>query len=333
LMAASAAAVASCSQIIGADKDREPAQRVIREDITVKPTPVPVKTCAAGEKTCGGACVSINDPAFGCAPEGCGRCSVPFAASVKCEAGKCAVATCSPGRADCNGSGADGCEADLSEASTCRDCKVACGGGVPYCDGLVGCVDACTVGKTLCGNTCADVTTNAKHCGACNNACPLRANSAPSCALSKCTITCNKGFEDCDKSEATGCEPLKPYFNDKDGDGFGAGAVAGEACLPPAGASAVATDCHDGNKNVKPGQTAFFATGYTAASGALSYDYDCSGFEEGEPGKVTATCNPCRPGVGQQFPTRPNPFCGSTVALSCGSSGCVTGSGTPYQCH
>jgi hypothetical protein len=77
------------------------------------------------------------------------------------------------------------------------------------------------------------------------------------------------------------CDAGTPYYADDDGDGFGRDATRVVACAPPSGAwSAVAGDCADDNPLVFPMQPKTFEEPYRV-DGVTSYDYDCSGFEEG----------------------------------------------------
>jgi hypothetical protein len=43
------------------------------------------------------------------------------------------------------------------------------------------------------------------------------------------------------------------YYLDADSDGYGGSVTTTQACSPPAGYSAVSTDCNDGDPNVNPG--------------------------------------------------------------------------------
>ncbi len=362
VLATTAAAPLACSQIIGADKKREPAEDAGPSDATnpqVEPVPTGSSTgpppCASFEKRCDGACVNKDDPLYGCTDDGCDRCSVQYAATIKCSNGKCAPATCQAGRADCNGKGEDGCEADLNDAKTCGNCTTACGAGAPLCTPQGACVADCG-SLTQCGASCVDLTSNNAHCSSCNNVCPnVGVNSVPACVASKCTMKCNEGYADCDNNPSTDCTQKKPYYPDNDGDGFAAtNAVAvGEACTAPAGHSLLRTDCADNNANVKPGQEQFFATGYTKAAGGTSYDYDCNGVETLVPGKIIGTCSTsCATGYLPAEPPRPgaqNPYCGSTrTVIFCGpiatstassstsssaSASCSTSASSAYSCR
>src|SRR5690349_3199719 len=88
---------AGCSMIAGVDfgsaHDRiEPnggAEGGIDEDgggLVETPDATPTG-CAPDQKTCSGACVSKNDPAYGCEAADCLPCSVAFAKSATCKAG------------------------------------------------------------------------------------------------------------------------------------------------------------------------------------------------------------------------------------------------------
>lgn len=287
----------------------------------------PEAKCAAGQKSCAGGCVPNDLPEYGCAAASCERCSVPFADKVICESGKCAVGTCQSGRGSCDGNKANGCEADLTLATTCGSCTTSCPVAARFCNAGQ-CVKDCAP-LTACGDQCVDLAKNATHCGSCEISCPGANNATGVCIDSKCAIKCAVGFGDCDGNPANGCEPLQPYYVDGDNDGVGGGTKVGEACTAPAGNSLVPGDCLDANDKVKPGQTTFFAIGYTNASGKLSYDYDCNGTEQREPTKPAGDCSTCRVGdyvtvSRANAPPNADYHCGSgqTIAACSGSSSC-----------
>ena len=79
------------------------------------------------------------------------------------------------------------------------------------------------------------------------------------------------------------------WYADGDGDLYGRSSANIVGCKPasaPAGGGAwvaLGGDCNDDDADVHPGQTSFFGTPYMASNGELSFDYDCSGAEDGDP--------------------------------------------------
>lgn len=290
--------------------------------------------CAPNEKECSGACVAVDDPAFGCAGASCEPCSVQNAKILKCSSdGRCAAATCRPGWGACV-SETDGCRFDLTTPETCASCSVSCPAGLlcaqPSGAGAGGCVNDCGA-LTQCGSSCVDTASTATHCGGCGKVCPTSANGDPLCKNSQCVVECRPGFEHCDGNPAGPCVALAIFYKDGDGDGVGVSGAATKACpgAPPAGHAAVAGDCHDGNANVRPTQQSYIERGYTPATGAgLSFDYNCNGIEEERPGTphLTACTEDCTgEGFGPVLPVRSgpgvNPYCGSTTYYRCAREG------------
>lgn len=294
--------------------------------------------CPPGQKSCSGGCVPTDAPEWGCAADSCDRCSLPFAETVICENGKCAVGTCTPGRGSCDGNKENGCEANLAAAATCGSCTASCPTLTPLCSSGA-CVKDCPTGTTQCGSQCVDLQVTADNCGMCGIVCGPGKNAIGTCVAGKCTLTCNAGFGECDGNLANGCEGLRPYYTDGDNDGVGGGPKVGDACIAPPGTSLVAGDCLDTNDKVKPGQSAFFFTGYTSASGSLSYDYDCNDKEEREPTKPGGDCTVCRVGDYLKIsrPTAPpsnDLYCGSTSRIAgCSSSSCSITSASTLGCR
>jgi|APLak6261679142_1056127.scaffolds.fasta_scaffold00540_1 hypothetical protein len=202
-----------------------------------------IGTCAPGRGNCNQSYADGCEVDLGSDLNHCGLCGVacttPNATPV-CAAGQCGVAQCNPGFGNCNGQVADGCEVNTnlsvancgacgnqcsaanatsscsngSCAFTCQPnwwdvdgqsangCEYACiktAGGVEACDGI----------DNDCDNRVDedfDLTTDARHCGACNRAC-----SAPfattTCSASSCGITaCDVGRANCNAVYADGCE-------------------------------------------------------------------------------------------------------------------------------
>jgi hypothetical protein len=64
----------------------------------------------------------------------------------------------------------------------------------------------CKSGKKCCNGTCADLDSDAAHCGSCGNACDSGVNSTAVCKKGVCSLTCDKGYADCDYQPFNGCE-------------------------------------------------------------------------------------------------------------------------------
>ncbi len=188
--------------------------------------------CVSGMTRCGGVCVdTATDGA------NCGACGRTCGASQTCTAGTCA---CASGTGDCDGNAANGCETDLTNSTTnCGRCGNACqmrSNSTPSCTGGV-CVPQCGAGFGNCDgmepNGCEEnLTTSASHCGACGNACSLRANAATmTCRAGACAVDmCVNGFGDCNMAEADGCE-IAGFANPSHCGGCNHPCAAGQACV------------------------------------------------------------------------------------------------------
>jgi hypothetical protein len=287
--------------------------------------------CPSGQKTCHGACVSIDDPTYGCTPTSCAACSVPYATATGCRAGACIETKCAAGRADCDGNASNGCESDLSDVAHCGSCTTACS-PTEVC-APAGCTSTCPVGLVKCGTSCVDVNSNPSHCSNCTTSCPALANADPACSNGSCTIACHSGFADCDGNPRNGCEALTVYYLDADKDGYGTSATTTQACTLPSGYSAAGGDCQDNNASVNPGDTNYYGTPYTTPSGGSSYDYNCNGVEERATETLFQGCGGSCSGGGGYLSTA----CGSTTIGYCvpypGCSVHTTTSGSPYPCR
>ncbi len=183
----------------------------------------------------------------------CGRgCSLPNA-TASCAAGRCAVAACSAGFADCDGNPDNGCEVDTrSTATACGACGVVCSvsNGAPACVGGRCAVAACNAGFADCdgqaGNGCeTNLGTSPSACGACGAVCNV-SNGTAGCASGRCTVaSCAQGYADCNANAADGCETR----TDTDPRACGA---CGRACALPnavagcAGGACVVAACSAG---------------------------------------------------------------------------------------
>lgn len=159
-----------------------------------------VPLCTERE-ACDGAdddCDGLVDEGYDLAsdPSNCGfcgaRCGGAPGADPTCAGGTCGFA-CRAGRADCNGSAADGCEADLASTASCGACGVRCAGATPACDASTDparCASGCGA-LASCGGTCVDTQTSPTNCGACGVTCDAgescvggacRCGAGPACA-------------------------------------------------------------------------------------------------------------------------------------------------------
>ncbi|MFO0608772.1 MAG: hypothetical protein U0324_36735 [Polyangiales bacterium] len=143
----------------------------------------------------------------------CGRTCSPPNASPVCNAGACAVASCTAGFADCDGDAANGCEVSArTDVRNCGACGNACNvpHATPACAAGACAVGACDAGWADCngdaGDGCEVDTTTVSNCNACGAACAAGPNAAATCRAGGCGIACAPGFADCDGDAANGCE-------------------------------------------------------------------------------------------------------------------------------
>ncbi|MBK8259177.1 MAG: DNRLRE domain-containing protein [Polyangiaceae bacterium] len=140
------------------------------------------------------------------------------------------------GFGNCDGNGANGCEASLSSVANCGACGNTCSpqNGQPTCTSGVCGLSGCNTGFGNCDgsdlNGCeTNLVTSVANCGSCGNTCTVSsgtptctggecgmecggspcaapANASPLCNANVCTFSCNTGFADCDGNALNGCE-------------------------------------------------------------------------------------------------------------------------------
>jgi hypothetical protein len=167
--------------------------------------------CKSGLSCCSGFCSDTTKDLANCG--GCGLACQGINAAALCLNSVCRLA-CTPGFGDCNQSGADGCEADLSaDPANCGACRLNCGydNALGICTASACSMGACQDGYADCdkqgGNGCEVHTAeSADNCGACGHHC-LIAHGSAACAASACAVrSCDTGWGDCDLSPDGGCE-------------------------------------------------------------------------------------------------------------------------------
>jgi hypothetical protein len=214
--------------------------------------------CTGGTTDCGGTCRDLTSDRANC-----GTCGRACAAGEVCVDGACAL-SCPAGTTECAGR----CVDTARDPAHCGRCGNACGDGMVCMSGA--CATVCGPGLTLCGSECTNTRFDPMHCGACDAAC-APANATPACAEGACLIAaCAPGFDDCDRSVATGCEV------DLMADPANCGAC-GRACFACVGGS-----CAGGTTAVRDGSTVagedlrFQYAPVTAGAGFLRANWDAA---------------------------------------------------------
>jgi len=137
-------------------------------------------SCEAGTKPCGNGCVSITDPATGCAGASCAPCALPHASSTCGATGECAVMGCAAGYDDCDTLATNGCEVLLSiDVANCGSCGRACAATDVLSKQCAGglCVSTCNAGHANCSypysaaDDGCEAAADSTHCGNCSNDC------------------------------------------------------------------------------------------------------------------------------------------------------------------
>jgi hypothetical protein len=176
-----------------------------------------VASCAAGFGDCDGNATNGCETDTRSSAAHCGGCGMSCGerpnSLLGCVSARCVLA-CLAGFADCDGDVSNGCEVDTrTSAANCGSCGRACrlANASSACAAARCAVTTCNAGFADCNadpdDGCeVDTRTSTAHCGACRNACPARANAAPTCAGSACGFACNPGFADCDGDASNGCE-------------------------------------------------------------------------------------------------------------------------------
>ncbi len=256
--------------------------------------------CTINQRGCGTTCVNFDDWSHGCAGPSCDPCSLPFALTSTCMAGTCAVGTCRPGRADCKGGADDGCETDLNLATSCGSCTTVCDAAAPFCDNPR-CVSGCDGGKSPCGTSCVDTTSDPNHCGGCEVKC-AKTHAQAACAGGQCgALSCDSPWGNCNQNDGDGCET--PINTDENCGGCGNDCRANNPAHTtrscPAGNACSALSC---------------VSGWNDCDGNLNNGCECSGVgccKSTDSGGADASCG--APGSACDLNSFVNTCCGWCV--------------------
>jgi len=131
--------------------------------------------------------------------------------AVACIGGACVlpVGSCESGFAHCSANPSDGCEADLTSATSCGGCNSPCYQPYPTCvvqTGYTHCGPACAPPTPdNCYYGCYDFQNDPNNCGSCGLSCYLP-NAVSGCSQGTCTfVRCmDPGWADC--TPDPGCE-------------------------------------------------------------------------------------------------------------------------------
>ncbi len=150
---------------------------------------------------------------------GCGRSQVTCVAATDCERGQvCTVDGCAfvdAGGASGGGGGASGGGSGggtpVGGGGGGTPLGGGTGGGAPLGGGSGGGGgETCPAGFADCDgdrfNGCESNLGDPATCGTCFNFCPAGPNGRASCRQGQCGLSCDPGFEDCDRSPFNGCE-------------------------------------------------------------------------------------------------------------------------------
>jgi hypothetical protein len=215
--------------------------------------------------SCGFTCTGTYRDCNGTVSDGCeidsatnaGNCSAcgtvcPARANATtfCAGSACGF-TCSGAYRDCNGSAADGCEANtLTNVNSCGGCGIVCparAGATTTCSNGT-CGYTCDANHLDCNGSAADGCEVYKwddvgNCGSCGNVCPTRSNASRYCSSGSCGYTCNGNYGDCYSGAADGCETYLVNNNSNCGSCGNAcgGSCSGTTCV------STAYQCQTGN--------------------------------------------------------------------------------------
>ncbi|MBX3269547.1 MAG: hypothetical protein KF729_04770 [Sandaracinaceae bacterium] len=144
--------------------------------------------CADGEACCGGECAALASSSAHC-----GTCGNACPGSAPCLGGRC----CAEGEVLCPSGDRFVCTDVSTNPFACGSCGTRCRTG--HCAGGL----CCLPGEVSCDGACADLQSDALHCGGCGAACP----AGTACCGGACVDTSSSGLH-CGRCRNR-CPPLQ----------------------------------------------------------------------------------------------------------------------------
>jgi hypothetical protein len=283
--------------------------------------------CGTGQKNCGGACVGIDDPAYGCGVASCSPCATFANATYACAAGACAATGCQKGFKSCGGVCVAADAAHGCSATACDACPAV--GGTASCDAAGACKLTCDPGYKLCGGKCVSIGDPTYGCGATtcdNSSCPTPGTGGTVvCSGSSCILgSCGPGTKACGGAcvptdVAHGCGDVSRCTACANGQSCVGGPPTTCQCVPePTTTTCAGVEC--GTKINNCGQT-------VDCGGLCGKPQTCGG--GGVPNQCG--CTPTNPCDGVSCGTLTN---NCALQVSCGCTGFNTcgGGGTAGKC-
>jgi len=191
-------------------------------------------TCNTGYKLCGGRCVNVGDPTYGCGATTCSSAGCPTGGTVVCSGGACVLGSCPSGTKACSGKcvptdTTNGC----GDVARCTPCAAgeSCVGGPPTTCQCVPEAKSVTCSRVQCGitqNNCGQSV----DCGTAACAAPKTCGGGGTANVCGCTLTtspcdgvsCGTLTDSCGNSVSCGCTGTNTC---------GGGGVAGKCgCTP-----------------------------------------------------------------------------------------------------
>jgi hypothetical protein len=267
-----------------------------------------------------------------------------------CVAGKCTVGSCFSGFDDCDNDPTNGCEASLKDSiDTCGSCTKSCradgdGGsqtGVSCVQGVC-VITSCPAGYDNCNNNAADgcetPLNTLTDCGVCGNPCAV-ANGTPTCKAGVCQVACSDGTTNCTKDKRV----CGVGWGDCDGAGSN-GCETATNTLGSCGACDLPCDYANAKETCELKAGAYVCTFQGCSNGYADCNKDAPPVGTGTNSYVGNSCETSISGTPQQStgPISNCGACGTTCnaagstnicqdngggAYSCGTSGCIPGSG------